>query len=197
MPTTTFYNLRPEKKERIIEAIKKEFNRTQLINMSVKRIVEDSGIARGSFYQYFVSREDIIEFIISSEYSLEIEKIKAFLEKNNGDVYEASCDYFESTLNDDTFKNLDYYIHIAEYLKEFEIKKFKKANIDEIKKCISFENLNIKTEEEFEAGFMIMILITNAQRLAILNHIVTKEEGIRKYRTQLELFKNGFEKREK
>ena len=36
--------------------------------MSVKNIVEDAGIARGSFYQYFNSKEDIIEYMNTDGY---------------------------------------------------------------------------------------------------------------------------------
>ena len=64
MPTITFYNLKEDKKKAVISAVKKEFSRIDLIDMSVKNIVEDAHIARGSFYQYFDSREDLIEYII-------------------------------------------------------------------------------------------------------------------------------------
>lgn len=66
--TSTFFNLKDSKKERIIKAVKKEFTRKRLLDMSVKNIVEDAGIARGSFYQYFNSKEDIIEYMNTDGY---------------------------------------------------------------------------------------------------------------------------------
>ena len=60
MPTSTYYNLSADKKERIEKAVKKEFARVPLIDMSVKNIVTDAKIARGSFYQYFETRHPCI-----------------------------------------------------------------------------------------------------------------------------------------
>ena len=70
MPTSTYYNLNPIKKERIENAVKKEFSRVPLIDMSVKNIVNDANIARGSFYQYFETREDLIKYILEKEFGL-------------------------------------------------------------------------------------------------------------------------------
>lgn len=60
MPKETFFKLAEEKKEKIINAAKKEFKRVPLEQASIKNIVEDAGIARGSFYQYFDSKEDLM-----------------------------------------------------------------------------------------------------------------------------------------
>lgn len=60
VPKETFFNLAEEKKEKIINAAKKEFKRVPLEQASIKNIVEDAGIARGSFYQYFESKEDLM-----------------------------------------------------------------------------------------------------------------------------------------
>lgn len=60
MPKETFLKLPQEKKEKIIKAAKNEFKRAPLEQASIKNIVEDAGIARGSFYQYFESKEDLM-----------------------------------------------------------------------------------------------------------------------------------------
>ncbi len=190
MPTPTFYNLNSDKRDRIIKAIKKEFKRTQLIDMSIKRIVEECGIARGSFYQYFTTREDVIEYIIADEYDKEKERIKKFLIKNRGDVFNTSYDYLVSTL-DVSAKEIEYFIHIAEYLKDFEIEKFKELDIEEIKKYIIYDNLNINTDEEFRATLNIIILITIFTRITILKNMSKREEFINRYKTELEILKRG------
>ena len=48
------------KKNKIIKAAKKEFERVPFEQTSIKNIVEDAEIARGSFYQYFESKEDLL-----------------------------------------------------------------------------------------------------------------------------------------
>ena len=60
MPKETFMNLPDVKKNKIIRAAKKEFERVPYEQASIKNIVEDANIARGSFYQYFESKEDLL-----------------------------------------------------------------------------------------------------------------------------------------
>lgn len=60
MPKETFLNLPEEKKLKIMKAAKKELERVPLEQASIKNIVEEAQIARGSFYQYFDSKEDLL-----------------------------------------------------------------------------------------------------------------------------------------
>ena len=60
MPKETFVKLPEEKKDKIIKAAKKEFARVPFEQTSIKNIVEDADIARGSFHQYLESKEDLL-----------------------------------------------------------------------------------------------------------------------------------------
>ena len=60
MPKETFLKLPEEKKNKIIKAAKKEFERVPFEQTSIKNIVEEAEIARGSFYQYITSKEDLL-----------------------------------------------------------------------------------------------------------------------------------------
>ena len=60
MPKETFVKLPEEKKDKIIKAAKKEFERVPFEQTSIKNIANDAEIARGSFYQYFESKEDLL-----------------------------------------------------------------------------------------------------------------------------------------
>ena len=64
MPKETFLKLPNEKKEKIIKAAQKEFERVPIEEVSIKNIVENAEIARGSIYQYFESKEDLLRFYI-------------------------------------------------------------------------------------------------------------------------------------
>jgi AcrR family transcriptional regulator len=59
MPKQTFLNLPPEKRETIMNAAIEEFAEYGLENASTNRIVKNSGIAKGSFYQYFEDKQDV------------------------------------------------------------------------------------------------------------------------------------------
>ncbi len=65
MPKQTFLNLPDEKQSRILDCAVDEFAEYGFDKASITRIVEASGIAKGSFYQYFEDKEDLYELVIS------------------------------------------------------------------------------------------------------------------------------------
>jgi len=73
MPSDTFNNLPEHKKNTIIQTAVREFADHPYDVASISNIVRKTGIAKGSFYQYFADKRDL--------YSLLIEI--AFLEKQN------------------------------------------------------------------------------------------------------------------
>ena len=64
MPTSTFFNLPQQKKERIIDAALDEFSESSYHQARVSNIVDNAGIAKGSFYQYFNNKKEIFKYII-------------------------------------------------------------------------------------------------------------------------------------
>jgi AcrR family transcriptional regulator len=75
MPKQTFFNLPEEKRETIVKAAIDEFASYGLENASTNRIVKNSGIAKGSFYQYFEDKQDLFMYLLSV---IEREKIEFF-----------------------------------------------------------------------------------------------------------------------
>jgi len=64
MPKQTFFNLPEEKREKIVNAAVDEFADYGLENASTNRIVENSGISKGSFYQYFEDKMDVFQYLM-------------------------------------------------------------------------------------------------------------------------------------
>lgn len=190
MPTITFFKLNESKKERVINAIKKEFERVPLIDMSVKNVVEDARIARGSFYQYFESREDAIGYIIEEEFKRGKRKILDILQQKKGDIFEACYEYIDKDI-DDTSKDRKYYIHVLEYLKESKTFPFKSLEINDVINKIHIIQTRLKTKEEIKAVISMLLIISNVTKLTILDGRVSKEEGMKEYRMQLEILKRG------
>jgi AcrR family transcriptional regulator len=89
MPRQTFFNLPEEKREKIVNAAVDEFAEYGLENASTNRIVKNSGIAKGSFYQYFEDKQDVFMYLLSV---LEREKMDFFKglypPVNNMDTFE-------------------------------------------------------------------------------------------------------------
>ncbi len=65
MPKQTFLNLPQEKRETILNAAIDEFAAYGLENASTNRIVANSGISKGSFYQYFEDKEDVFNYLLT------------------------------------------------------------------------------------------------------------------------------------
>ena len=71
MPKDTFFNLSEEKQNRIMDAIIDEFGRHTYEHINISNIVRDSGIPRGSFYQYFIDKDDLFNHL-----NQEIQRLK-------------------------------------------------------------------------------------------------------------------------
>lgn len=64
MPKETFFNLPPEKRAKIEEAAIQEFIDYNFDNSSINRIIHESSISKGSFYQYFEDKKDLYKHIM-------------------------------------------------------------------------------------------------------------------------------------
>src|SRR5512133_1257035 len=76
MPKQTFFNLPQEKRDLIINAAVEEFAQYGLENASTNRIVKNSGIAKGSFYQYFEDKQDVFMHLLDVIEQKELEYFK-------------------------------------------------------------------------------------------------------------------------
>lgn len=64
MPTNTFFNLPPPKREKLLQAAAAEFTRKPYGEVSINRIIQAAEIPRGSFYQYFADKRDLFQFVL-------------------------------------------------------------------------------------------------------------------------------------
>lgn len=97
MPKQTFQNLPEDKKKKILEAAKNEFSRVSVTEASINNIVTNAGIARGSFYQYFESKEDLLLFMVSEA----SQKVKQLVEKKikeKGDIFETFIFFYDKII---------------------------------------------------------------------------------------------------
>ena len=89
MPKQTFFNLPKEKRETVMNAAIEEFAEYGLENASTNRIVKNSGIAKGSFYQYFEDKQDVFMHMLDR---IEQEEMEFFKGKhppsNNMDTFQ-------------------------------------------------------------------------------------------------------------
>lgn len=108
MPSKTFYNLKEEKKEKLLNAALKEFSTTELEKVSINKIIMDAKIPRGSFYMYFDSKYDLFDYVLSGYRDIFVKLVSDTLIENEGDL--RNC---FSTLYDKLFirmKKIDLHI---------------------------------------------------------------------------------------
>ena len=94
----TFYNLPYEKRKRITDAVIKEFMERPNEKVSINRIIKTAEISRGSFYQYFDDKVDLIEIITKTMFEESSNKAKEILKLSCGDLfvmYIKMFDYFD------------------------------------------------------------------------------------------------------
>lgn len=100
MPKETFFNLPQEKRERIEASAIKEFRNYYFDASSVNRIVEDSGIAKGSFYQYFEDKKDLYKHIVNIIIQRKLEYMTPTLSNPMGlDIFSLIREMYVSGLN--------------------------------------------------------------------------------------------------
>lgn len=108
MPTTTFYNLPEDKKAKLLSSAIKEFTRVSYNEVSINQIVKDAGISRGSFYQYFKDKGDLLIYILQDFLvSLHTCAMNS-LNNSNGDIFTMFSDLYDclsaECLKDDHYR---------------------------------------------------------------------------------------------
>ncbi|MBQ8189252.1 MAG: TetR family transcriptional regulator [Lachnospiraceae bacterium] len=96
MPTERFLNLPEEKQKRIIQASLREFSRVPFEEVSINRIIQDAGIARGSFYQYFEDKQDLRMYLLGGFRICLEKKIEIYLNQKKGDLFQ----FFKDALDE-------------------------------------------------------------------------------------------------
>ena len=95
MPSQTFYNLPPAKREKLLRAARAEFARVPYDQVSINRIVRAAGIPRGSFYMYFSDKEELFRYLMEDCGRQMTEDLACRLRQAEGDVFAAFQALFE------------------------------------------------------------------------------------------------------
>ena len=80
MPTSTYFNLPEDKRERIFNAAVGEFARNNIEAASISHIINEAGIPRGSMYQYFRDKEDVYVYVFEALRERRAEYVKPAFE---------------------------------------------------------------------------------------------------------------------
>mgnify|MGYP002533733092 FL=1 len=196
----TFYNLPYEKRKRITDAVIKEFMERPNEKVSINRIIKTAEISRGSFYQYFDDKVDLIEIITKTMFEESNNKAKEILKLSCGDLfvmYIKMFDYFGDYSSQkqtmkimrnivDSFKaNYDL---VSEYLKN----RFNMAlTNNEIYTMVDRQNLKFQDNESVKC---LIEILTQVLKNAIFDVFVAgsdREEVRERLIKKIDIIKQG------
>ena len=199
MPTESFYKLDSGKRQKIVEAMKKEFSRVSFYEASVNRIVEEAGISKGSFWVYFKSKEEAIEYLIETHLEKERKKSKEIFLKNNGDLFQSYLeiyDYFAKSKINKTEKDL--MANIFKNLITNEEKCLHKEPGDNLieatKSIVNTANLNLLDDDDL---INLMKILNYVMRMNLLDTITKKvppDRARARFVREIEILKKGISK---
>ncbi len=87
MPSSTFFRLPEEKQRRLIRACWSEVSRVRFSEISISRIIAAAHIPRGSFYQYFEDKEDLVRYLLGDMREYFTTQLRDILVEAKGDLF--------------------------------------------------------------------------------------------------------------
>lgn len=201
MPTETFFKLTEEKRKKIIEAGKDEFSSVSLDEASIKNIAEKAGIARGSFYQYFKSKKDLLFFILEENRETMEKKLNRIIKESNGDIFNIYISIYDD-MTSKCFDNMnqDIYKRIFENLKTNDESVFegmeekKKQDFKNFKNLIDKSKLKIESDLDFDLIIQILNAITMSSVVRSIKY-TSPEKARKEFLKKIEFIKKGIEKK--
>lgn len=200
----TFYNLPEEKRQRVTEAIVDEFANAEDDKVSINRIVQKANISRGSFYQYFDDKLDLVEVLIRSYLNLVIDDLRRAIISSDGDIfytfecmYDLIIDFSKDERNRKVLRNLISNIRannnlVSDYIVKRYIKQYK--SIEEfinITDEFSRKSFRFKSDEDLT---YLQQILTSVLKNEIYNYYVfdsDPEETKQRYLRKLYIIKQG------
>ena len=87
MPTSTFFRLPEEKRQRLLDAAWEEFTQVRCADASINKIIQGAKISRGSFYQYFTDKDELFAYLLGDMWAYFTQVLEEVLVKTQGDLF--------------------------------------------------------------------------------------------------------------
>lgn len=201
MPKDMFYKISKEKQNTFISAAKIEFTTKSYSDVSILSISKLAGISRGSFYNYFDTVGDVLEFLVGILKTERKSYAPGLFEKSGNDLFEFAKNLIKYDY--DTFTSESNYSLLNNYLQYLSVtnKSFKVYFVDNIIESvigtpevglIDFNNYNISKDEFYTA----LELLGNSLTTIIIRgrqHNQSKEEIFNKLDFTVNLIKTGLQ----
>lgn len=196
----TFYNLPEDKRQRIINAVIDEFANFETEKVSINRIVQKANVSRGSFYQYFDDKLDLVEVLIKSFVDMAIDDVRRAVSTSDGDIfytfeclYDVIIGFSVDERNRRVLKNLISNVRannnlIADYI----VKRYKGIDsLMDITTEFSRKGFRFKSDEDMT---LLQQILTSVLKNEMYNFYVFEsdpEETKKRYLRKLYIVKRG------
>lgn len=197
MPTKTFFNLPPPKREKLLRAAVGEFARKPYGEVSINRVIQAAGIPRGSFYQYFSDKTDLFRHVLQC-YGDKMEAVLAESLSRCGrrlpDLPLASFDLVMEYLRRDT-EELRSFLSILRQNLELDTSEVWSACplVQMVMERADFTCLDLSGQEERRALTELLLAVTGQALVAAACGKLTAEESRRRLLTKTALIHRGLE----
>jgi len=197
VPTTTFFNLPPPKREKLLRAAVTEFTRRPYGEVSINRIIQAAEIPRGSFYQYFADKTDLFRYVLRC-YGEKMEAVLAeSLDRCGGyppDLPLASFDLFMEYLRRDT-EELCLLLAILRQNLELDASEIWIACplVETVLERADFTRLDLSGPEERRALVELLLTVTGHCLAAVACGKLSAQDSRRHLSVKTALIRRGLE----
>ena len=201
MPTENFYRLSEIKQQSIINAVKMEITRAPYEEFSIYNVVQHCDISRGSFYQYFYSKDDVFIYLMSEYNNTIIDCVRNSLKTHDGDFFIALEEGFRCGVSMFCYKdNTDYrqhlFCHVKFYEKIWKDDEFsaeKHPALHETLFLINRQKLNfIHNEEDLRILIQICMATVTRECVRLLMTKTDEETICESFMCKLNLLKHAY-----
>lgn len=197
MPSSRFLKLPEEKRSRILEAVHSELAQFPVDELSINRIIQSADISRGSFYQYFEDKDDLLEYVFSDFRQAVTQEIKESIERNRGDMFEVGMDILEKIVamgsreeNRRIFVNVFSYVRVAQSSLERVIAD-EELLLDVFIKYIDRSRLKYASDEEVRELMKLGLALFKDSVCRCFADIDNASEIMDNFRKRIEIIKYG------
>lgn len=200
MPSETFYRLPESKQERILNVLKDEIARSSYEDFSIGTVLRESGISRGSFYQYFHNKEEIFLYFLAGYQKSILSHANVSLEKHSGDFFESFLDTYRYAVRMLCYKDSRAFRHNLFCNLELHEKLWK--HTDQIEECcrsirtfldgVDLDLLTVNSREELRTLADICFVCAVKDSSGLLLADDSEEKAVQKFTEKFALLRRAY-----
>ena len=159
-------------------------------------------ISKGSFYQYFKSKNDYYWYIVMLVFNAKTKTYETLLENYDGDFIDAERELFvdlTNALEDEKYSNLVKYAFSNTFI-ELQTRLTDSANViffemyDLLMKY-GFKKYQIKSKEDFLVIFDMIRSIANQTIIRMISENLSARQAIELYDEKIKILKRGIDRK--